>query len=171
MTLDIPKFISNAISTQAKIQHLEMSTKTSSAGSIPASVKKLIEREYGKKYLLDADYVSFFWGQLGKDEIKRLFKVVDKALGTSANKLTETDFKKLSLSGGSESSSDSSEESSSSGEVAQSEDAGEAETSIDDEVSSIVGDNEDDDESIDIEVDGEDGDSEQLDEDEDESEE
>ena len=32
-----------------------------------------------------------------KDTIKKLFNVVDKALGKSANKLTETDFKKISI--------------------------------------------------------------------------
>ena len=95
MTLDLEKFISNSIKTQAKIQHLDISTKT--VKSVPASVKAAIIKEYGDNYLLDADYVSFFWGAIGKEEVKKLFNVVDKALGKSANKLTDTDFKKMSI--------------------------------------------------------------------------
>ena len=95
MTLDLEKFIQNSIKTQAKIQHLDISTKT--VKSIPISIKAAITREYGDNYLLDADYVSFFWGAIGKEEVKKLFNVVDKALGKSANKLTDTDFKKMSI--------------------------------------------------------------------------
>ena len=95
MTLDLEKFISNSIKTQAKIQHLDISTKT--VNSIPISVKTAITKEYGDNYLLDADYVSFFWGVIGKEEVEKLFNVVDKALGKSANKLTNTDFKKMSI--------------------------------------------------------------------------
>lgn len=95
MTLDLEKFISNSIKTQAKIQHLDISTKT--VKKIPNSVKSAITSGYGEKYLLDADYVSFFWGAITKDDIKKLFNVVDKALGQSANRLTETDFKKISF--------------------------------------------------------------------------
>ena len=95
MTLDLKKFISNSIKTQAKIQHLDISTKT--VKSIPTSVKTAITKEYGDNYLLDADYVSFFWGAIGKEEVKKLFNVVDKALGKSANKLTNTDFKKMTI--------------------------------------------------------------------------
>lgn len=95
MTLDIVKFITNAVKTQAKIHHLDVSTKT--VKKVPESVSKLIFEQYGEKYLLDADYVSFFWGNIEKDEIEKLFNVVDKALGKSANRLTESDFKKLEV--------------------------------------------------------------------------
>ena len=95
MTLDLEKFISNSIKTQAKIQHLDISTKT--VKNVPTSVKTAITKEYGDNYLLDADYVSFFWGAIGKEEVKKLFNVVDKALGKSANKLTNTDFKKMTI--------------------------------------------------------------------------
>ena len=93
MTLNLEKFIANSIATQAKIQHLVVKTKT--VKNVPESVASIIVKEYGDSYLQDADYVSFFWGAIGKDEIKKLFNVVDKALGKSANKLTETDFKKI----------------------------------------------------------------------------
>ena len=95
MTLDLAKFISNSIKTQAKIQHLDISTKT--VKTLPGSIESIITKEYGDNYLLDADYISFFWGAIGKDEVKKLFNVVDKALGKSANKLTDTDFKKIPI--------------------------------------------------------------------------
>lgn len=41
--------------------------------------------------------MSFFWGAIGKEEVEKLFNVVDKALGKSANKLANTDFKKMSI--------------------------------------------------------------------------
>ena len=97
MTLDLAKFISNSIKTQAKIQHLDVFTKTTDQKSIPESVASLISKQYGEKYLLDSDFVAFFWGHIDKKQIEKLFNVVDKALGKSANKLTETDFKKLKL--------------------------------------------------------------------------
>ena len=97
MTLDVAKFISNSIRTQAKIQHLDVQTKTTTLKSIPQSVSSIISDEYGKKYLLDADYVTFFWGAITMESIEKLFNVVDKALGKSANKLTDKDFKKINI--------------------------------------------------------------------------
>lgn len=81
------------------MQHLDVTVKTVSAKRVPKSVTSIITDAYGEKYLLDADYVSFFWGHISKEDIKRLFSVVDKALGTSANKLTNTDFKKITVDG------------------------------------------------------------------------
>lgn len=97
MTLDIPQFIANSIRTQSKIHHLDINVKTTTKDDIPSSVTSIIEKDYGKKYLDDANYVAFFWGGIGKEQIEKLFNVVDKALGKSANKLTDKDFKKLSL--------------------------------------------------------------------------
>ena len=97
MTLDITKFISNSIIKQCKIQHCTIKTKTVKTDSIPKAVSKKIAKEYGETYLLDANYVSFFWGAIDKEMVKKLFNVVDKALGQSANKLTDTDFKKFSI--------------------------------------------------------------------------
>ena len=105
MTLDIPKFIENSVRTQSKIHHLDVNVKAVKVDDIPKSVKDLVSKDYGEKYLNDADYVAFFWGGIGKDHIDKLFNVVDKALGKSANKLTDKDFKKLHMddeAGGSE---------------------------------------------------------------------
>lgn len=97
MTLDIAKFITNSIRTQAKIQHLDINVKTVSAKKIPESVSVPITSDYGEQYLLDANYVAFFWGDISKKVISKLFNVVDKALGKSANKLTDKDFKKINI--------------------------------------------------------------------------
>lgn len=97
MTLDITKFITNSIRTQAKIQHLDINVKTVSTKKIPESISTPITSDYGEQYLLDANYVAFFWGAITKETISKLFNVVDKALGKSANKLTDKDFKKINI--------------------------------------------------------------------------
>ena len=151
MTLDLEKFISNSIKMQAKIQHLDISTKT--VKKIPASVKDMIIDDYGDNYLEDADYVSFFWGAIGKDQIEKLFNVVDKALGKSANKLTSTDFKKINFEDGS------------AGEIDDEEVGIEDDEDIDAEVEV-----EDDIEDVDDDIDDEDSEDDSLDEDDEENE-
>ena len=84
--------------------------KAVEVSKIPASVKKLITDDYGEKYLDDSDYVAFFWGPIDKDSIDKLFNTVDKALGKSANKLTDKDFKKIKMSDSDEPSADDTEE-------------------------------------------------------------
>ena len=110
MTLNIPQFIQNSIRTQSKIHHLDINVKATEVDKIPASVKKMITDDYGEKYLDDSDYVAFFWGPINKDNIDKLFNTVDKALGKSANKLTDKDFKKIKMSDSDESSTDDSKE-------------------------------------------------------------
>lgn len=97
MTLDISKFIANAIRTQSKISHLDINAKAVKKNSIPKSVSSIITDKYGDTYLDDAEYVAFFWGPISKDNIDKLFNVVDKALGKSANMLTDKDFKKITI--------------------------------------------------------------------------
>lgn len=97
MTLDITKFIENSVRTQSKIHHLDINVKAVKTDDIPKSVTSLIYKDYGEKYLNDADYVTFFWGGINKDNIDKLFNTVDKALGKSANKLTDKDFKKIHM--------------------------------------------------------------------------
>lgn len=95
MTLDIPQFIANSIRNQSKIHHLDINVKATAKDKVPKSVISLITKDYGEKYLNDADYVAFFWGAITKEHIEKLFNVVDKALGKSANRLTDKDFKKI----------------------------------------------------------------------------
>ena len=139
MTLDIGKFITNIIKTQAKIQHLDVKAKTAKTDSIPDSVSKLIISQYGDTYLLDANYVAFFWGNLKKEDIKRLFNIVNKALGESANRLTETDFKKIDM----EENSD---------DVDDNDSADEQEPDVEDETEEIIDDGNDEEEIDDIDV-------------------
>ncbi len=95
MTLDIAKFMTNAIKMQMKIHHLDLHVKTAASKDVPKSVDSMIKEEYGDTYLLDSNYIVFFWGAISKDTIDKLFSVVDKALGESANRLTKSDFKKI----------------------------------------------------------------------------
>ena len=141
MTLDIAKFISNSIKTQAKIHHLDVNTKTVRKNDIPESVSKIIISAYGQKYLLDSDYVSFFWGGIDKDNIEKLFNVVDKALGKSANKLTDKDFKKIDI--------DSSKPNDQSDDEPEEKDEESDEIEVDDEVEDII--DEEPDENFDAE--------------------
>lgn len=144
MTLDIPQFIANAVRTQSKIHHLDINVKAVAKNDIPASVKSLITKDYGNKYLDDADYVAFFWGGIDKKQIEKLFNVVDKALGKSANKLTNKDFKKISM-----------KSSSSINDEIEDEDSNDEEdidVEVDDEAESSKELNEDD-EEVDVEVD------------------
>lgn len=98
MTLDVAKFITNAIRNQAKIHHLDIKVKAVPTKKVPQSVSSPILDEYGEQYLLDSSIVAFFWGNIDKNIIKdKLFNVVDKALGKSANKLTDKDFKKINI--------------------------------------------------------------------------
>ena len=155
MTLDISKFIANTIRTQAKIHHLDVNVKSVSKDAVPKSVVDLITKDYGDTYLDDANYVAFFWGGINKDNIDKLFNTVDKALGTSANKLTDKDFKKISMDG--EPIIDASNE----------DDEEETEDIEDVEVDDEEPDNDDDDDDDDND---EDEDNEQLNEDEEEEE-
>ena len=98
MTLDVAKFITNAIRNQAKIHHLDIKVKAVPTKNVPQSVSSPILDEYGEQYLLDSSIVAFFWGNIDRNIIKdKLFNVVDKALGKSANKLTDKDFKKINI--------------------------------------------------------------------------
>lgn len=97
MTLDISQFIANSIRKESKIHHLDINVKAVAKDDVPSSVTKLIYKDYGDKYLEDANYIVFFWGGINKDNIDKLFNVADKALGKSANKLTDKDFKKINM--------------------------------------------------------------------------
>jgi len=161
MTLDISQFITNSVRTQSKIHHLDINVKAVGVNEIPSSVKKLITNDYGEKYLEDSDYVAFFWGPINKDNISKLFNTVDKALGKSANKLTDKDFKKINMNGADDQSSD--EDAEDSEDVEDTEEIEDVED-IEDNDSDEESDEESDDSEEDIEID--DSDEEQINEDE-----
>ena len=105
-----------------------------SLDGLPKSVKSLITKDYGDKYLDDADYIAFFWGQIDKKSIDKLFNVVDKALGKSANKLTDKDFKKIHMKN----------EDSTDDEDAEADDDDKEDIEVDDEETEVVDDNDED---------------------------
>lgn len=157
MTLDISQFITNSVRTQSKIHHLDINVKAVGVNEIPSSVKKLITNDYGEKYLEDSDYVAFFWGPINKDNISKLFNTVDKALGKSANKLTDKDFKKINMNGADDQTSD--EDAEDSEDVEDTEEIEDVEDTEDND-----SDEESDDSEEDIEID--DSSEEQINEDE-----
>lgn len=158
MTLDIPKFIENSVRTQSKIHHLDINVKAVKKDDVPKSVTTIVYKDYGEKYLDDADYVAFFWGGINKDNIDKLFNVVDKALGKSANKLTDKDFKKINIDDESDKTEDVEIEVDDDEEVPEKPDDEQEDEEKDDEVESSNEDDEDskelneDDESLEVDV-------------------
>lgn len=158
MTLDIPKFIENSVRTQSKIHHLDINVKAVKKDDVPKSVTTIVYKDYGEKYLDDADYVAFFWGGINKDNIDKLFNVVDKALGKSANKLTDKDFKKINIDDESNETEDVEIEVDDDEEVPEKPDDDQEDEEKDDEVESSNEDDEDskelneDDESLEVDV-------------------
>ena len=158
MTLDIPKFIENSVRTQSKIHHLDINVKAVKKDDVPKSVTTIVYKDYGEKYLDDADYVAFFWGGINKDNIDKLFNVVDKALGKSANKLTDKDFKKINIDDESDETEDVEIEVDDDEEVPEKPDDDQEDEEKDDEVESSNEDDEDskelneDDESLEVDV-------------------
>lgn len=59
--------------------------------------------------MLDANYVVFFRGNIGKEELKKLFNLTNNALGEDANRLVEGDFKRISFTSSSSDAEDDSE--------------------------------------------------------------
>ena len=98
MTLDIKKYLVNLIKKEAKISHFQVKVDAGKAGKLKGQFAAAIRAEFGESYLQDADYILFF----EKDEawtdadVKKLFELVNRALGKDANMLAQSDFKKLS---------------------------------------------------------------------------
>lgn len=102
MTLEFKKFIINNIKKQMSIQHYNANVQIFKRDELPEQVKTKLQADFGNNYLLDADYLLFFSknDKITKDEIeKSIFKVVNAALGESANNSTPSDFKLFSFDG------------------------------------------------------------------------
>lgn len=99
MTLEFKKLIINNIKKQMRIQHYDANVQLFKRDEIPEFVTNKIQKDFGQNYLLDADYLLFFSKKgLTKDEVeKSVFKVVNAALGESANNSNPSDFKMFSL--------------------------------------------------------------------------
>ena len=97
MTLDIKALLKNLLKKQMSIQHFTAKTDVFGAGAIPKRIKDKIKEEFGEQFLLDANYVVFFRGDINKEGMKKLFNLTNKAFGEDANRLVEGDFKKISF--------------------------------------------------------------------------
>ena len=97
MTLDIKKYLINLIQKEAKISHFQVKVDAGKATRLKGQVASLIKAEFGESYLQDADYILFFekaedWTE---SDTKKLFELVNRALGKDANMLSKSDFKQL----------------------------------------------------------------------------
>ena len=102
MTLDIKVLLKNLLKKQMSIQHFTAKTDVFSVKAIPARIKDKIKEEFGDQFLMDANYVVFFRGEINKDGIEKLFNLTNKAFGEDANRLVQGDFKKISFAEASE---------------------------------------------------------------------
>lgn len=109
MTLDIKVLLKNLLKKQMSIQHFTAKTEVFSSRAIPSRIKRKIKAEFGDQFLLDANYVVFFRGNIGKEELKKLFNLTNNALGEDANRLVEGDFKRISFTSSSSDAEDDSE--------------------------------------------------------------
>lgn len=99
MTLDLAQYFANIIHREGKISHFNCKIFGGETSKLRGKYKSLILKEYGDKYLLDADYILIFKdGDAADSEApKQLFKLVKRALGTNANNLAQSDFKYVEL--------------------------------------------------------------------------
>lgn len=97
MTLDIKALLKNLLKKQMSIQHFTAKTDVFAVGAVPKRIKDKIKEEFGDQFLLDANYVVFFRGDINKDGMKKLFNLTNKAFGEDANRLVEGDFKRISF--------------------------------------------------------------------------
>lgn len=102
MTLDVKALLKNLLKRQMAIQHFTAKTDVFGINAVPKRIQEKIKKEFGDQFLLDANYVVFFRGNIDKDGMKKLFNLTNKAFGEDANRLTEGDFKKISFAAASE---------------------------------------------------------------------
>lgn len=141
MTLDIKTLLKNLLKKQMSIQHFTAKTEVFNAGAIPKRIKDKIKEEFGDQFLLDANYVVFFRGEINKEGMEKLFNLTNKAFGEDANRLVEGDFKKISFATTPEDTEDGNEEEVPTEDAADSsstEDSDHETSTIDDEVDEIV---------------------------------
>ena len=139
MTLDIKALLKNLLKKQMSIQHFTAKTDVFAVGAVPKRIKDKIKEEFGDQFLMDANYVVFFRGDINKDGMKKLFNLTNKAFGEDANRLVEGDFKRISFAVDSSTNDEEPVEEPENKEEAPAEEDVDNETStIDDEVDEIV---------------------------------
>jgi hypothetical protein len=140
MTLDVKALLKNLLKKQMSIQHFTAKTDVFAVGAVPKRIKDKIKEEFGDQFLLDANYVVFFRGDINKDGMKKLFNLTNKAFGEDANRLVEGDFKRISFATASSTEEEpkDDEEPENKEEAPAEEDVDHETSTIDDEVDEIV---------------------------------
>lgn len=95
MTLKLDKMLANLISKEAKVSHFDSNIFVGKASKLKEGIKAEMREAYGESYLNDADYVVIIsGGQVDgtKKSTEKLFSLVDRALGETANLLAKSDF-------------------------------------------------------------------------------
>jgi len=97
MTLHIDQYLTNLISKEATISHLDIQIWGGKKSKLKADIKSKITAEGGESVLEDADYLLFFKGPAIEtdDGLTKLFNTVNRALGKGANNMSQSDFKKV----------------------------------------------------------------------------
>lgn len=100
MTLNLTQYFVNIITREAKISHFLCKIFCGKPSKLKSIFKNAITKKYGEKYLLDADYILIFTGGdiTQHDSTKSLYKLVDTALGKTANNISQSDLKYVKLS-------------------------------------------------------------------------
>ena len=94
MVLDIPRYLENLISKEMKVSHFNGKVKVGKAEKLKLANKQLIQRQYGESFLQDANYIAIFTQDEADDSsMKKLFELVNRALGKDANNMNQSDFK------------------------------------------------------------------------------
>ncbi len=94
MVLDIPKYLENLVRKEMKVSHFNGKVKVGKTEKLKLVNKQLIQKQYGESFLQDADYIAIFTQDEADDSsMKKLFELVNRALGKDANNMTQSDFK------------------------------------------------------------------------------
>lgn len=94
MVLDISKYIENLIRKEMKVSHFNGSVRVGKTSKLKSIYVQAIKSQYGDSFLQDADYIAIFMkDDADGSSMKKLFELVNRALGKDANNMTQSDFK------------------------------------------------------------------------------
>ena len=94
MGLDISKYIENLIKKEMKVSHFNGSVRVGKTAKLKPIHVQAIKSQYGDSFLQDADYIAIFMqDDDDNSSMKKLFDLVNRALGKDANNMTQFDFK------------------------------------------------------------------------------
>ena len=94
MVLDISKYIENLIKKEMKVSHFNGSVRVGKTTKLKSIYVQAIKSQYGDSFLQDADYIAIFMqDDADSSSMKKLFDLVNRALGKDANNMTQSDFK------------------------------------------------------------------------------